>query len=70
MARLNDLIDSEAGIAAIARAAAASGDPREIAATQARITRSILEHCVRFALVLREDWSLGRIEGRIAETSR
>ena len=45
MARLNDLIDSEAGIAAIARAAAASGDPREIAATQARITRSILEHC-------------------------
>ena len=45
MARLNDLIDSEAGIAAIARAAAESGDPREIVATQARITRSILEHC-------------------------
>jgi AcrR family transcriptional regulator len=44
VARLNDLIDSEAGIAAIARAAAASADPREVAATQARVTRSILEH--------------------------
>jgi AcrR family transcriptional regulator len=44
VARLNDLIDSEAGIAAIARAAAESADPREVAATQARVTRSILEH--------------------------
>ena len=35
VARLNDLIDSEAGIAAIARAAAESADPREVAATQA-----------------------------------
>jgi AcrR family transcriptional regulator len=42
---LNDLIDSEAGIAALARAAAESDDPREVAATSARITRSILEHC-------------------------
>jgi AcrR family transcriptional regulator len=42
---LNDLIDAEAGIAALARAAAESEDPREVAATSARITRSILEHC-------------------------
>jgi AcrR family transcriptional regulator len=42
---LNDLIDSEAGITALARAAAESDDPREVAATSARITRSILEHC-------------------------
>ena len=42
---LNDLIDAEAGIAAIARAAAESADPGEVAATNARITRSILEHC-------------------------
>ncbi len=41
---LNDLIDAEAGIAALA-AAAESEDPREVAATNARITRSILEHC-------------------------
>ena len=42
---LNDLIDAEAGIAALARAAGESEDPREVAATNARITRSILEHC-------------------------
>jgi AcrR family transcriptional regulator len=45
VARLNDLIDAEAGIAAIAAAAARSGDPGEIAAMSAKITRSILEHC-------------------------
>src|SRR3954469_21596659 len=45
VARLNDLIDTEAGVAAIARAAAESDDPREVAATSARITRSILERC-------------------------
>ena len=45
VARLNDLIDSEAGIAAIVRAAGESADPWELAATPARITRSILEHC-------------------------
>ncbi len=45
VARLNDLIDSEAGIGAIARAAATSEDPAEVAATSARVTRSILEHC-------------------------
>jgi AcrR family transcriptional regulator len=45
VSRLNDLIDSEAGIAATARAAAESDDPWELAATAARITRSILEHC-------------------------
>jgi AcrR family transcriptional regulator len=42
---LNDLIDTEADVAAIGRAAAESGDPREIVAAPARITRSILENC-------------------------
>jgi AcrR family transcriptional regulator len=42
---LNDLIDTEAGIAGLARAAAESDDPRVLAAANARITRSILEHC-------------------------
>jgi AcrR family transcriptional regulator len=45
VSRLNDLIDDEAGVAAIARAAAGSDDPRDVAATSARVTRSILEHC-------------------------
>ncbi len=45
VARLNDLIDSEAGIAAIAGDAARSTDPTEVVATSSRITRSILEHC-------------------------
>ncbi len=42
---LNDLIDTEAGIPGLALAAAESDDPHELAATNARITRSILEHC-------------------------
>ncbi len=45
VSRLNDLIDSEAGIADIAGAAAVSRDPSEVAATSARVTRSILDHC-------------------------
>ena len=45
VARLNDLIDTEAGIPTIAVEAVASTEPREVAATSARITRSILEHC-------------------------
>ena len=45
VAALNDLIDSEAGIGAIARGLAELDDPRELAGTPARITRSILEHC-------------------------
>ena len=45
VAQLNDLIDAEAGIVAIAGAAARSDDPAEVAATPARIARSILEHC-------------------------
>ena len=45
VARLNDLIDAEAGIGVIARTAFESGDPREVVAAPARITRSILEHC-------------------------
>jgi AcrR family transcriptional regulator len=43
--RLNDLIDTEADIGALVRAAAESGDPWELAATPARITRAIVEHC-------------------------
>jgi AcrR family transcriptional regulator len=45
VARLNDLIDEEAGIREIAGAARGSADAREVAATSARVTRSILEHC-------------------------
>jgi AcrR family transcriptional regulator len=45
VARLNDLIDAEAGIAEIAGAAGRSDDPVEVASTSARVTRSILEHC-------------------------
>src|SRR4029079_1680922 len=44
VARLNDVIDADAGIADIAGAAAQSTDPSEVAATPAKITRSILEH--------------------------
>src|SRR4051812_32717769 len=43
--RLNDLIDEEAGISQIARAASESTDPLQVVATPAKITRSILEHC-------------------------
>jgi AcrR family transcriptional regulator len=45
VSRLNDLIDAEAGIGPIVRAAAESDDPWEVAATPARVTRSLLEHC-------------------------
>jgi AcrR family transcriptional regulator len=45
VAQLNDLIDTEAGIQALAEAAGRSGDPLEVAALQARITRSIMENC-------------------------
>jgi AcrR family transcriptional regulator len=45
VARLNDLIDTEAGIVAIAAEGHRSDDPAFVAATSARITRSILEHC-------------------------
>jgi AcrR family transcriptional regulator len=45
VARLNDLIDTEAGIPAIARAAVESGDPGQVATAPARITRALLEHC-------------------------
>ena len=44
VARLNDVIDVEAGIPAIAGGVARSNDPIAIVATPARITRSILEH--------------------------
>jgi AcrR family transcriptional regulator len=45
VARLNDLIDEEAGIAALAAATGQSGDPRRLAGLSATITRAILEHC-------------------------
>jgi AcrR family transcriptional regulator len=45
VAGLNDLIDVEAGIVAIAMSAAAAQDPVEVVGVPARITRSILEHC-------------------------
>lgn len=45
VARLNDLIDAEAGIAEIARAAGGSSDPVPVAATPAKVTRAILERC-------------------------
>jgi len=45
VAHLNDLIDDEAGIVAIAIAAAQSTDPVTVVETSARITRSILENC-------------------------
>ncbi len=45
VAHLNDLIDNEAGIAAIAIAAAQSTDPATVVETNARITRAILDNC-------------------------
>jgi AcrR family transcriptional regulator len=45
VSQLNDLIDIEAEIPALGRAAAESDDPWEVAATSARVTRSILENC-------------------------
>ena len=45
VARLNDLIDTEAGIGAIVGTVEASRDPQQVAALSARITRSMLENC-------------------------
>ena len=45
VARLNDLIDEEAGIGSIVAASMTAGDAATLARTQARITRAILEHC-------------------------
>ena len=45
VARLNDLIDAEADILAIVIASAGSTDPEQILAVQAKVIRSILEHC-------------------------
>src|SRR4051812_14332860 len=44
VARLNDLIDEEAGIAAIVGEAMRSGDPAVIVGISARVTRAVLEH--------------------------
>src|SRR3954453_5133934 len=44
VARLNDAIDTEAGIAEIAMQSARSRDPLEIFGPSGRTTRSILEH--------------------------
>lgn len=43
--QLNDLLDEEAGIVAIAMAAAAEADPAVVAGTGARIARALLENC-------------------------
>jgi AcrR family transcriptional regulator len=43
--RLNDLVDREAGVIEIARAAAASDDAGFVVATSARITAAILRSC-------------------------
>ena len=45
VARLNDLIDVEADIAAIVGAGIGSTDPAQVLAVQAKVVRSILEHC-------------------------
>src|SRR6478735_5686159 len=45
VARLNDLIDAEAGILAIVGGSVGSDDPEQIMAVQAKVVRSILEHC-------------------------
>ncbi len=45
VARLNDLIDAEAGIGAIVGAGLQSEDPQVVVAISARVARSILEHC-------------------------
>src|SRR3954464_4422979 len=45
VARLNDLIDSEAHIGTIAKEGADSQDPPQVPAMSAKVTRSILEHC-------------------------
>jgi AcrR family transcriptional regulator len=45
VARLNDLIDDEADIATIVGTSIGSRDPVQILAVQAKVARSILEHC-------------------------
>jgi AcrR family transcriptional regulator len=45
VARLNDLIDEESGVAEIAERSAGSLDPEVLVSVQAAIVRSILEHC-------------------------
>jgi AcrR family transcriptional regulator len=45
VASLNDLIDDEADIVTIVSTAAGSGDPDQIVAVQAKVVRSIMEHC-------------------------
>ena len=45
VARLNDLIDAEAGVGEIVGTAVGSDDPRQVAATSALVTRSIVENC-------------------------
>jgi AcrR family transcriptional regulator len=45
VARLNDVIDVEAGVPALGRAMSESGDPTYVAATSARVTRAIVASC-------------------------
>jgi AcrR family transcriptional regulator len=45
VARLNDLIDAEADVVTIVGTGVGSDDPGHLLAVQARVVRSILEHC-------------------------
>ena len=45
VAHLNDQIDAEANVSEIARTTMESGNPEQVAALSAAITRSILENC-------------------------
>src|SRR5436190_2465788 len=45
VSRLNDLIDTEAGVPAIVAKLAQTQDPHQVAGMAAAVTRSILENC-------------------------
>jgi AcrR family transcriptional regulator len=45
VARLNDLIDAEAGVPAVVANLAQTQDPHQVAGMSAAVTRSILENC-------------------------
>jgi AcrR family transcriptional regulator len=45
VARLNDLVDAEAGIAALGAAGAEATDPRAGVGASARLARAVVEHC-------------------------
>jgi AcrR family transcriptional regulator len=45
VARLNDLIDAEAGVGELVATGLAAADPADVVATSARVTRAIVERC-------------------------